>query len=118
MHGNHHDDPDDPLRNLMPLVVTVPFGLLLWAAFVLVGGALGHAIFNGFLIGYFCYDLVHYLCHQGPLPSKMGTLIKRHHMLHHYAILECNYGVTSTFWDKVFRTNFKTARKRNHARRP
>lgn len=30
MHGNHHEVPDDPLRNLMPLVVTVPLAVALW----------------------------------------------------------------------------------------
>lgn len=118
MHGNHHEDPNDPMRNLMPLIVTVPAALVLWMVFGFIAGPAGHVAYTGFLIGYFGYDLVHYLCHQGRMPLRMGALIKRHHMLHHYAVHDCNYGVTSTFWDRVFRTTFHSSAKRNNARRP
>ncbi|MFB9941461.1 MAG: sterol desaturase family protein [Acetobacter sp.] len=117
MHGNHHEVPDDPLRNLMPLVVTVPLAVALWYLFGIGGRDYGRPAFVGFLIGYICYDFVHYMCHQSAMRGRLGFLIKRHHMLHHHALEDCNFGVTSTFWDVVFRTDFRNLTKRSDAHR-
>ena len=101
MHGNHHTQPNDPLRNLMPLVLSVPIAASVWAACVAVMGSPGTWLFLGWISGYVAYDLVHYACHQWPMRGRWSAL-KRHHMRHHHVDPEANYAITGVFWDRVF----------------
>jgi len=108
MHGNHHDDPSDKLRNMMPLIVTVPVSFALWEIGRLCAGAYGAALFAGFLAGYISYDLIHYLCHQVTFRSGFMGRLRRHHLSHHYAAPDRNFAVSNMVWDQIFRT--KTGR--------
>src|SRR3546814_4613013 len=67
MHGNHHAVPNDPLRNLMPPVVSLPVAGLIWVGMLALIGTGGNWLFLGFIGGYAGYDLVHYACHQWPM---------------------------------------------------
>lgn len=102
IHGNHHLQPRDLLRNLMPPIVSVPIGLCVWALFFLVAGHVGTWLFLGFMSGYVAYDLTHYACHQWPMRSALGQMLKRHHMRHHFTDDEGNFAITAIFWDRVF----------------
>jgi hypothetical protein len=85
IHGNHHENPGDPLRSLMPFLGSLPFGTLVWAACVGVAG-FGRllAVFWASPLGYVIYD-------AGPLrlppmvdAREAGAALKTHHMRHHY----------------------------------
>lgn len=102
IHGNHHASPNDPLRGLMPLPVSVSVGGLVWLACVSMIGTLGTWLFLGFMIGYVVYDAVHFACHQWPMRGKVGAMFKRHHMRHHYVDEEGNFAISALFWDRVF----------------
>ncbi len=102
LHQNHHQDPTDPLRSLMPLTVSLPLGAAIWGASLLVWGGAGHAFFLGFASGYGGYDTVHWACHQLPMRGPVGARLKRHHLRHHYAGQDANYAITAIFWDRVF----------------
>jgi len=102
LHGNHHIEPGDPLRNVMPPILSVPISLCIWAAIVAVAGAAGTWIFLGFMIGYVVYDVVHYACHQWPMRWPAARALKRHHMRHHHVDSDANYAITGLFWDRVF----------------
>lgn len=102
IHGNHHEQPRDTLRNLMPPIVSVPVGLLVWAAFEALVGAASAWLLLGFMSGYVIYDLTHYACHQWPMRSRFGRMLKRHHMRHHFVNEDGNFAITAIFWDRVF----------------
>ncbi len=102
LHENHHQDPADPLRSIMPLTVSLPLGAVTWGMFALAFGATGHAMFLGFALGYVGYDTVHWACHQRPMRGPIAARLKRHHLRHHYAGQDANYAITAIFWDWVF----------------
>ncbi|GEL63455.1 sterol desaturase family protein [Kozakia baliensis] len=104
IHGNHHADPADHLRNMMPLIVTLPLAAIIWSGLWLAFGPAGTAAFTGFGIGYVMYDLTHYATHQYSGSSTLFQRLKQHHLRHHYVAPEANYAITAIFWDTVFRT--------------
>ncbi len=112
IHGNHHADPNDPLRNLMPPVVSVPLGTLIWLGCVGLMGLLGHWFFLGFVMGYVVYDLVHYSCHQFAMTGAMARFLKVHHMRHHFEREGGNYAITGMIWDRLFSTALTSRRER------
>ena len=111
VHGNHHTTPNDPLRNLMPPLVSLPISAAVWATCVAVLGMAGTWLFLGFIIGYVGYDVVHYACHQWPMRGRIGMAIKRHHMRHHHVDEEANYAITAIFWDRMFGSSVREIKK-------
>lgn len=112
IHGNHHADPNDPLRNLMPPVISVSLGGLIWAGCVAMIGPQGHWFFLGFIIGYVVYDLLHYACHQFAMTGVIPRFLKVHHMRHHFEREGGNYAITGMLWDRLFSTKLPTKRER------
>lgn len=111
IHGNHHVSPNDPLRGLMPLPVSISVGLLVWAACHAALGPQGTWLFLGFMIGYVVYDSVHFACHQWQMRGRIGRMFKRHHMRHHYIAETGNYAISALFWDRVFATRIRTIKR-------
>ena len=106
-HGVHHDYPSDSKRLVMPPSVSIPLALLFFFFFkLLFGQSLMLPFFAGFILGYLFYDISHYAIHHFNMHSKFWLAIKNHHMLHHYQDEYKGYGVSSPFWDYVFRTDF------------
>lgn len=108
MHGNHHVDPNDRMRNLMPPVVSLPIGGMVWAACVSLLGSAGTWAFLGFIVGYVIYDVIHYACHQWAMKGRIAQILKRHHMRHHYVAMDGNYAITALFLDRLFGTRIKS----------
>jgi sterol desaturase/sphingolipid hydroxylase (fatty acid hydroxylase superfamily) len=107
-HDVHHHDQ-------LALVGTPTwFSLLVFLAFVtlpalLVTSAEVAAGFTGgMMLGYLWYVTAHYGMHHWRINSSgyLGRL-RRRHALHHHFDDQGNFGVTSGFWDHVFRTNLK-----------
>ncbi len=112
LHGVHHDFPQDADRLVMPLGASIPMGVVFYAAFRLVFGAvLVDPLFIGFGLGYLVYDGTHYAIHHFRMSSKLGKWLKRHHMVHHHTGFEARWGVSSPLWDWVFGT-MEDARER------
>ncbi|MCW8809936.1 MAG: sterol desaturase family protein [Ignavibacteriaceae bacterium] len=112
-HGVHHDYPSDSKRLVMPPSVSIPLAIVFYFIFRLIfGPVLMFPFFAGFIAGYLFYDISHYAIHHFNMHSKFWLAIKNHHMLHHYQDEYKGYGVSSPFWDYIFRTNFlkKTAK--------
>jgi sterol desaturase/sphingolipid hydroxylase (fatty acid hydroxylase superfamily) len=61
-------------------------------------------VFGGVMHGYLTYDMLHFAIHRGTMTSRMGAYLRKHHLQHHYAVPERNFGVSSPLWDFVFRT--------------
>lgn len=115
LHGVHHDYPTDGSRLVMPLGVSIPMGtavyVLLLAVLAPLGGAVIDAVFVGFGIGYLAYDGIHYATHHFRMKSKLGSWLKRYHMVHHHTGENAKWGVSSPLWDWVFGTMGQMAQK-------
>lgn len=106
-HGVHHDYPSDSKRLVMVPTVSIPLAALFYFLFrSLVGVELVNPFFIGFICGYLFYDMTHYAIHHYNFKSNFWLELKNHHMRHHYLDAHKGYGVSSKFWDHVFRTTF------------
>lgn len=117
MHGNHHIQPSDKLRSLMPPIVSFPIGCAFAVLFGAVFGPFADWVLIGFLLGYVAYDLTHYAAHQWPMRGALGQKLKRHHMQHHFVREDGNFAVTALFWDSVFGTKITVRDRQNGAQR-
>lgn len=107
-HGVHHDYPRDSKRLVMVPAVSLPLAVLFYFLFQLIlGPALVKPFFIGFVAGYLFYDMTHYALHHVNFKSKFWLELKQHHMVHHYSDPDNGFGVSTTFWDLVYRTTFK-----------
>src|SRR5216684_5595306 len=117
LHQLHHDHPNDPdaeRSSLSTPIIAFPIGFLLIGA---AGVEEGSAIFAGLLLGYLAFIVVHYAVHCWPIePTSLAWLYsaKMRHLTHH-RFENCNYGVTTGFWDIVFRTNARIIGEREHS---
>jgi 4-hydroxysphinganine ceramide fatty acyl 2-hydroxylase len=107
-HGVHHDYPRDSLRLVMVPAISLPLAFFFYFTFrwILTEQYVG-SFFAGFVMGYLFYDMTHFALHHANFKSKFWLELKQHHMVHHYSDPDNGYGVSSTFWDHVYRTTFK-----------
>ncbi len=106
-HGVHHDYPNDSRRLVMPPIISVTLGIFFFSLFTwLIGIALACPFFIGYVLGYLFYDLSHYALHHYNFKSKFWLDLKHHHMYHHYKEPDRGFGVSTKFWDHIFRTLF------------
>lgn len=105
VHGVHHDHPSDPLRLVMPLLMSVPIMAAACAVLGLVCGAeLGRAVSAGFIAGYVGYDMLHFHVHHGRPRTAFGRFLRFRHMHHHFRDETSWFGVSAPWWDAVFAT--------------
>lgn len=103
-HLEHHRQPT-ALIYIPSVVGAALIGLVVWVpAWALLGPWIGGAVTLGALTGYLAYTLTHHALHHGS--SRIGWLQRRKywHAKHHRLAHGCCFGVTSGFWDRVFRT--------------
>jgi sterol desaturase/sphingolipid hydroxylase (fatty acid hydroxylase superfamily) len=111
-HGVHHDHPNDPLRLVMPPIVTVPLAAGFLALFVLaLGTGAGFALAAGFFFGYLLYDMLHYALHHRRPRSRLGRRLHELHMRHHFEDDNRGFGVSAPWWDTIFQTAFRARRR-------
>ena len=108
MHGSHHLYPRDSERLLMPPVPGILMASLLFLIFYFIFSLLNTAIytwafFPGFFLGYLLYSFLHRATHVVKPPKRFKYLWK-HHSLHHYKYPNRAFGVSNTFWDRIFGT--------------
>ncbi|MGD8306824.1 MAG: sterol desaturase family protein [Ignavibacteria bacterium] len=107
-HGVHHDYPNDTKRLVMPPSVSIPLAIFFYILFYFIfGNIYVLPFFAGFITGYLIYDISHYAIHHFNMHNKFWLIIKNHHMLHHYKDAAKGYGVSTPFWDVIFRTGFE-----------
>ncbi|MBL3656329.1 sterol desaturase family protein [Fulvivirga sediminis] len=109
-HGVHHDYPKDKDRLAMPPLVSLTLATTLLLLFRLVMGDFVFGFLPGFLIGYASYLFVHYIVHAYQPPKNAFKTLWVHHAIHHYKDPERAFGVSSPFWDYIFRTMPKKGR--------
>ncbi len=108
IHGVHHIYPSDPLRLVMPPLLSAPIMLIALAIIrPLFGATFGWPVLAGFITGYVLYDCVHYWTHHGQPKSKFAQHVRRLHMLHHFRDPTKGFGVHAIWWDYVFGTAYR-----------
>ncbi len=111
-HDAHHADP----RGLIGAPPFLGIGLMLAVVFVPLllglGAPIASGATGGMLVGYMAYMLAHHASHHWePRPGSLLYRARLQHMVHHYHDTPGNYGVTTSFWDRVFAT-YVTPRRR------
>jgi sterol desaturase/sphingolipid hydroxylase (fatty acid hydroxylase superfamily) len=102
-HGVHHDHPNDPMRLVMPPVVSLPLAAAFCGAFIGVFGTpLAWAVTSGFFAGYLFYDMVHFALHHRRQKSRLGKRLRELHMRHHFEDDRRGFAVSAPWWDIVF----------------
>ncbi|WP_126972436.1 sterol desaturase family protein [Gynurincola endophyticus] len=106
MHGNHHHYPRDRQRLFMPPVPSIILAALIFGAQYLIMSNYAFMFFPGFILGYLMYGTMHYAIHAWNPPFKWMKPLWRNHHLHHYKDEDKGFGVSTTFWDRIFGTMF------------
>jgi sterol desaturase/sphingolipid hydroxylase (fatty acid hydroxylase superfamily) len=108
LHQLHHDHPGDPdaeRTSLTTPLVASPFAVMVLGC---AGIEDGSSIFAGLLVGYLVFIAIHYAVHRLPIePGSWLYQTKIRHLAHH-RFDNCNFGVTTSFWDIVFRTRARS----------
>jgi sterol desaturase/sphingolipid hydroxylase (fatty acid hydroxylase superfamily) len=107
VHGVHHDYPRDSTRLVMPLIVSVPLAIIFYLLFFYTAGNYNLNFFAGLVIGYLCYDSIHYATHHFKMNKGISKFLKEYHLRHHYNDPSKSFGVSSPLWDYVFGTSPK-----------
>lgn len=105
IHGYHHNYPDDPLRLVMPLGASIPLALVISGLLWLVGRpAATLPYFCGIVVGYLVYDFLHWAVHYKKPSTAWGKKMRSHHMAHHFACPDKNYGISHQWIDALVGT--------------
>lgn len=70
----------------------------------------------GFIFGYISYEYFHRSFHINAPSTKLGAKLRKHHFYHHFSNPNMNHGVTTTFWDKIFKTYYYPKQVNVHQR--
>lgn len=115
LHGVHHILPLDPDRLVFPpalALIYMTIGYYTVLRVLQIHDPILFATFwSSFLLGYLTYDLTHYALHHIDTSKHPGTYFHRlqqYHNLHHFGAQHAGFGVSSKFWDIVFRTQLTT----------
>lgn len=104
-HGYHHKYPDDPKRLVMPLGASIPAALVIWGGLSLVGQPQATIpFFFGFVASYLFYDFTHWSTHYRTPRTAWGKAVRAHHMAHHFACTDKNFGISHRWIDVLFGT--------------
>jgi sterol desaturase/sphingolipid hydroxylase (fatty acid hydroxylase superfamily) len=105
LHGNHHADPNNRERLVMPLHFTIPYFVLSFTpTAALLGWTLTLPLYAGFLFGYVVHDLMHLYLHTGRPRLPALQRLQKSHMDHHFKSSKRGFGVSSLLWDRIGRT--------------
>lgn len=109
IHGIHHVQPHTSTRLVSPLGFSLPVGYLFFCFFRSLFTAIGqlhlaYPFMCGFVIGYVCYDVLHWTLHHVPVKSAWLKRLRRHHLEHHFKDSKNKFGVSTEAWDHVFGT--------------
>jgi sterol desaturase/sphingolipid hydroxylase (fatty acid hydroxylase superfamily) len=121
IHYDHHQDPNHlevlfgALHTTLPTIAlgVIPMGWAIGSYWNAGFGGAAAALAAG-LLTTCVYEFVHCIQHLAYKPkSKMLADMKRRHMAHHFHDETGNFGITTFFWDKVFRTYYDRPERPN-----
>jgi sterol desaturase/sphingolipid hydroxylase (fatty acid hydroxylase superfamily) len=109
-HQIHHENPRAYVGAPPLLGTTVTF-LVSFMPLVAFAPIVANGFSAGMLSGYTLYMFIHYAIHfWDPTPGSFLYRARLHHAVHHYRDGNGNFGVTTSFWDRVFGTRISSAR--------
>ena len=103
-HREHHRQRQyfAPWRSKLQLAVIVVGAM---AVVVLpLAGLTAFAYIVSFVGTWLVYEVIHRDLHVRAPRTAIGRFLRRHHFRHHHVDPTTNHGVTSPFWDLLFRT--------------
>jgi sterol desaturase/sphingolipid hydroxylase (fatty acid hydroxylase superfamily) len=105
LHGYHHKYPDDDTRLVMPIGASLPLAAVI-AGILWVFKAPYATVpyWVGMLFGYLWYDFNHWATHFRPPSTEWGKRMRSHHMAHHFAAPDKNYGISHMWLDRMLGT--------------
>lgn len=103
LHEEHHRRPQALLATPTLLSAALIVAFVFFPATLLGNLWIGCGITLGVAMGYFAFGIIHYAVHHGRLHGAWLRQCQRLHALHHRSP-DYHYGVTMSFWDRVFRT--------------
>jgi len=111
-HKAHHDEPRAMIATptLFTLLVFVTLAYL--PAWAMIDRSTASAFFSGFLLGYVCFGAVHEAVHHSASQNRVMRCYKKLHAIHHHGNSTKNFGVITSFWDRVFGTYSDSISKR------
>ena len=105
LHKAHHDEPHALIGTPTCFSLVVFYCFAFWPVAEIDGLRPAASWFAGILAGYFLYITVHFVVHNvGSGGFRIVKRLKRQHALHHHGEADCNFGVTTNFWDHLFGT--------------
>ena len=112
LHRIHHGHPDRLIG--APVFYSLTVTAVTWALASLAVSRAAAAVFAGtLLLGYAYHGVIHWLVHTRRFRGGWLARLQRHHLVHHAPGRDgVNYGVTTTVWDRVFRTYQGRPRRR------
>jgi sterol desaturase/sphingolipid hydroxylase (fatty acid hydroxylase superfamily) len=115
MHGAHHEAPLAFIGTPTWLSLGVIFGAVFLPAWGLGSLNTASGLAVGFMAGFSWYGLVHHAIHHRKprLLARRLIVASRRHAQHHYSTQPGNFGVTTSFWDRVFGTVLTTSVERS-----
>jgi sterol desaturase/sphingolipid hydroxylase (fatty acid hydroxylase superfamily) len=104
-HSYHHKYPDDDGRLVMPLGASIPLAALI-AALLWIPHVPSATVpyWVGIVGGYMWYDFIHWSTHFRKPLTTWGKHQRSHHMAHHFADTEANYGISHRWIDRLLGT--------------
>jgi hypothetical protein len=115
VHGVHHQHPKDKDRLAMPPILSISLATLLLFLFRFIMGDLAFAFLPGLLTGYAMYLLIHYIVHVYAPPKNVLKYFWINHSVHHHRDSNMAFGVSTTLWDHLYGTHYKSIGKKNLA---
>jgi len=108
LHGIHHKSPQDTLRLLAPIPLSVVIAYPVFRFMTLVlSERISFPFIVGGLAGYLCYDYCHLYLHTRGYKPRWWRSFAKKHLAHHQKDHDRMFAVSppTLFWDKVFGTS-------------
>ena len=105
-HMAHHREVDIPNLILASPLSSLSFGLPIYFIYSLICWSFSKGAWMemGMMISYMVYEWMHYAAHCYQPKWTYFKNLKHYHLKHHFKYPNDCFGVTQTFWDKVFGT--------------
>jgi len=68
------------------------------------------------VIGYLWYDFMHWSTHYRPPSTERGKALRAHHMAHHFADPDKNFGISHMWMDALLGTSLKRGKEEEKAK--
>jgi sterol desaturase/sphingolipid hydroxylase (fatty acid hydroxylase superfamily) len=105
LHDLHHNAPTAKIGTPTWVTASLICGGMLLPLWREDGFNIASGLTSGLAAGYLWYVTVHHAVHHWRTqPGSYLHAVKRWHAKHHHATYPCHFGVTTIFWDLVFKT--------------